>query len=246
MKKKHIRRLFTLALAYLFLGTSVSAPTLYAAASGNYTDLLPIGAAANTTVWSNGSGWSLTTLPPTQTSGDALSRVIDTVYQSTAIATITGVTTVSTFTALGQGSVGSTTFPASWVATGRTIEVTVNGLLSTGASETGTWKLLIGTTTILNSGAATLTASQTKDTITAKATITVGTTGGAGTAFGTYAIYLSSGSNTSGATTISFSTGTNVAVPVDWTSQLAVNPTFTFGSGLSTYTVTNVAVKFLN
>jgi hypothetical protein len=157
MKKTHRRKLFTTAMAYLFLLGSVTLPqNAFAAASGNYTDLLPIGAAENTTVISRGSGWALTTLPATQTFGDALSRVVTTVYQSTSTANVNATTTVSTLTAIsGQGSVGSTTYPSAWVATGRSIEVEIRGVYSVpaAANENATLTVKLGTTTILNTGA---------------------------------------------------------------------------------------------
>src|SRR5690348_18406322 len=74
-KMKKTLRLMVASLMVGFLAGPQIAMQAFAAASGNYTDLLPIGAAGNTTVISNGSGWSLTTLPPTQTFGDSLSRL---------------------------------------------------------------------------------------------------------------------------------------------------------------------------
>lgn len=246
MKKKH-RQLFTTVMAYLFFLGSVLVPRpVQASASGNYTDLLPIGAAENTTVISRGTGWALTTLPATQTFGDALSRVVTTVYQSTATTSINATTTVSTFSALSQGNVGSTTFPADWVATGRSIEVHIRGVYSTPANETGAWTIKLGTTTILNTGALTVHGSQANSSFAASAYLTIGATGTSGTMFGNYDIYLASGSTSSGATLLSYSTSTISAVTVDLATQLTVNPTFAWGTGNSSMTVTNVIVKFLN
>lgn len=246
MRKKHRRQLFTTVMAYLFFLTSGSMPKLYAAASGNYTDLLPIGAASDTTVISRGSGWAVTTLPVTNTFGDSLSRVVDTVYQSTAVATIANTTTISTFTALGQGNVGSTTFPALWVATGRSIRVTIDGKYGSTGAPTWKWDLKLGTTTILTTGAVTATANQTNQTFRAIGLITIGATGAAGTANAFWDIKVSSGGI--GNAPIDFSTATTSAVSIDLTSQLVVNPVFTWGTGSTSNTITanNVTVEFQN
>lgn len=218
-------------------------PSIFAAASGNYTDLLPIGAAGNTTVISNGSGWSLTTLPPTQTFGDSLSRVIDTVYQSTT-AVIINTTSVSTMTALsGQGKVGSTTFPATWVASGRTIEVIVEGDYTTSqAGSNWTWGVNLGTTSVLTTGAVAATPGQSSRFVKAHAIITIAGTGNAGTVNSVYEILATSGTLPS--TVLSFSTGSTITV--DLTSQLTVNPVFNWGTANSSFTVRNALVKFDN
>jgi hypothetical protein len=247
MRKKYKRQIFSMVVAYIFLIANSTLPQYaFAAASGNYTDLLPIGAAGNTTVISNGSGWSLTTLPPTQTFGDALSRVVTTVYQSTAPATIANSTTVSTFTALGQGNVGSTTFPATWVATGRSIRVTVDGKYGTTGAPTWKWDLKLGTTTILTTGAATAVANQTGQFFRAIGLLTIGATGASGNCNAHWDIKVSSGSM--GSAALDFSTSTVSAVSVDLTSQLVVNPVFTWGtqSNSNTITANNVTVEFLN
>lgn len=221
--------------------------TCFAAASGNYTDLLPIGAAGNTTVISNGSGWSLTTLPPTQTFGDSLSRLVTSVYQSTGTNTINATTTLSTFTALGVGGVGSTTFPAAWVAAGRSIETIVDGTYSTAnPGPNWTWALKLATTTILSTGAQSAPGGQALQYFKARSIITVVTSGSSGAVFGSYEILVSSGSSTVGSGVISFSTAALSNVSVDLTSQLTVNPTFTWGTANSSVTVRNVSVRFLN
>lgn len=249
MKKKYRRQLLATAVAYLYLLASSTAPQfLFAAASGNYTDLLPVGAAGNTTVISNGSGWSLTTLPPTQTFGDALSRVVTTVYQSTTTPTITNTILVSTFTASSviTGSVGSTTFPASWVASGRSIEVEVRGYYSTAASpaETWLWGVRLGTTTILNTTAITAPAGQTRAPFKANAVLSIMGTGTTGTVAGHFDVSASSGSI--GSSVIYQSTYTSTTATVDLTTQLTVNPIFQWGSAVSSITVTNCRIKFAN
>ena len=218
----------------------------YAAASGNYTDLLPVGAAGNTTVISNGSGWSLTTLPPTQTFGDALSRVVTSPYQLYISTTINTTTAESTMT-VTAGSVGSTTFPAAWVASGRSIRITARGIYSTAnAVVTWRWRVKLGTTTVLDTIAVNATANQTAQPFSASAILTISTTGASGTVNGEYDINTSSGNIPS--TDILYSTATTSAVPVDLTSQLTVNPTITWGtsSASDSITINTESVEFLN
>ena len=226
----------------------MATPQLYGAASGNYTDLLPIGAASDTTVISRGSGWALATLPTSNTFGDALSRLNYTAYQATATATIAASATVSTITALSQGNVGSTTFPASWVATGRSIRVSAYGVYaSTTAAETWKWDLVIGTMSVLTTGAVTVPVGQTNQTFRAIGVITIAATGAAGTANAHWDIAVSSG-GTMGTPLISFSTSTALAQSVDWTSQLVVRPRFTWGSATAGNSIrfNNIYVEFLN
>lgn len=246
MSKRNRRGLAAVLLAYVYLGwcNSVSA-----AASGNYTDLLPVGAPGNTTVISNGSGWSLTTLAPTRTFGDALSRNEITVYQSTAPGTIANTTTVSTFTATAviSSKVGSTIFPAAWVATGRTIRVTASGFVST-STGTWNWSVLLGTTPIVTTSDLTVLGGQTNAAWRATALLTIGATGAAGNVNGSYEILVSSNASLGTANVVSYSTYTTSAVSCDLTSQLTVNPTFKWGIAATgdSITANNVVVEFLN
>lgn len=250
MRQKHRRKLLIMAVAYLFLGSSVLTPNLYSAASGHYTDLLPNPTSAPNIVQGtliyNGYDWSVATLAPSQTYGDTLSRAPMTVFQSTASATINATTTVSTFSALSQGSVGSTTFPASWVATGRSMRISVRGTYSIpNAGSTWTWAIKLGTTTVLTTGATTSVSNQTDMPFAATALLTIAATGNTGTVFGAYDIFVCSG--TTPRSVLSISTQTiSGAVTVDLTSQLTVNPTFTWGTANSSVTVRNVVVEFLN
>lgn len=247
MKKKLTRKLIAVATCMAFyLAYSFAPRSIFAAASGSYTDLLPVGAAGNTTVISNGTGWSLTTLPPTQTFGDSLSRLVTTVYQSTATATINATTTVSTFSALGQGNVGSTTFPAAWIASGRSIRVTTHGTYSTSnTGSTWTWGLSLGTTSVLTTGAITNVAAETDMPFVATAYVTVLSTGNTGTVFGSYDVMFASG--TTPRVLLSASTATiSGNITVDLLSQVVVNPTFKWTTANSSITVRNVQIEFLN
>lgn len=254
MKKKHRRQLLIMGMVYAFLFMNVNLPTLFAAASGNYTDLLPIGAAANTTVISNGSGWSLTTLAPSQTFGDALSRAPMTVYQSTGIANVSATTAVTTFTAIsGQGKVGSTTFPATWVASGRSVRISARGQYSTvavGGGQSWIWGLNIGTTSVVSSSTS-VTASVSSQAFTLTGVFTIGATGNTGTVFGNYDIFATTApqgvGNPATSNVISYSTA-SIATTVDLTSQLTINPTFkwTTSSQGNNIQFNNVSVEFLN
>lgn len=244
--KKTLRIVVAAFMVGLLSGPQFS-PSLFAAASGNYTDLLPIGAAGNTTVISNGSGWSLTTLPPTQTFGDSLSRLVDTVYQSTITATINATTTASTMTAISaQGFVGSTTFPAAWVVSGRSIEVDVLGDYSVPqVGSNWTWAILLGTTSVVTTGAVAAVPGQTKMPFHGHAVLTIAATGNAGSVNASYEVLAAS--NTTPNQYLSWSTGTiSGATTVDLTSQLTVNPVFTWGTANSSMTIRNAVVKFLN
>lgn len=247
---KAIRKAVLLTVAYLFYSASINPwSNLYAAASGNYTDLLPIGAAENTTVISRGSGWALTTLAPSQTFGDALSRAPMTVFQSTVPMTISNTATVSTWTALsGIGKVGSTTFPAAWVATGRSMRISVWGVYSSSAVvPTWTWAVKLGSTTVLNTGAVSAPQAATREPFQATALLTIDrASGGISSVAGSYSIRVGSTSFTS----LDYSTYTANATPitVNLDTQRTVNPTFKWGtaSSESSITANNIIVEFLN
>ncbi len=248
MKKKIRRKLLISGIAYLFLFMNVNMPVVYGAASGNYTDLLPIGAAANTTVISNGTGWSLTTLPPTQTFGDSLSRVVDVVYQSSGVAIVTNTGVVSTITALSQGNVGSATIPNAWVASGRSIRTTIIGSYTTTSSTTWTWEFLLGTTTIATTGSVAAIGNQTNQWFKATDILTIANTGASGTLNNSYEIMLSSALTPS--LMVSISTASQVPTAIDLTTAqtLVVRPRFTWGnpSPANIIRFTNVIIELLN
>ncbi len=255
MRKKHRRKLLILTVAYLFLWINVQMPQAFGAASGNYTDLLPIGAAANTTVISNGTGWSLTTLPPTNTFGDGLSRVVTTVFQSTSPFTVSNSTALTNIaTASGIGKVGSTTFPAAWVATGRSIRITADGVYKSSGSAVGpvlnntwAWEILIGTMSVMISSQVVPGLQLSNKFFKTQALITIGATGATGNVNGYYDIMFTSG--TPGATgQVFFSTATASAVTIDLATQLSVVPRFSWGvaDALNSITFNNIIIEFLN
>jgi hypothetical protein len=242
--KKTLKTIVAAIVAGMIAGPS----WMYGAASGHYTDLLPVGAAGDTTVISNGSGWSLTTLPPTYTMGDSLSRIVDTIYQlgtSTAIATTDA---VSTFTALvGINKAGTAAFPASWVAVGRSIRITTKGRYSTAATApTWTWEVAIGTNSVMTTGAVTAPGNQTDQSFSAIALLTISTTATTSTINGTYDIMIGSAASTRAM--LNYSTSTASAASVDLNSQLTINPHFTWGtsSASNSLTVINCVVELLN
>lgn len=248
-----MKKTYKIMLVGWLVGSLAGPQWGYAAASGHYTDLLPNPTSApnivNGALIYNGYDWSIAPLAPTLTYGDGLSRVPATVFQSTNTININATTTASTMTAIsGQGSVGSTTLPANWIANGRSIETTIEGSYSTPtAGPNWTWAVKLGTTTILNTAAMASPGGQVNQYFRARSVITIGDTGNAGTVFGSYQIFVASGSNTAGSAVISFSTGTiSGAVTVDLTSQLTLNPVFTWGTANSSMTIRNVSVKCLN
>lgn len=245
--KKIVRVIISAVLVGLLAGPQFT-PIVFGAASGNYTDLLPVGAAGNTTVISNGSGWGLTTLAPSQTFGDALSRTPMTVYQSTGLATIQATTAVSTFSSVAAGSVGSATFPAAWVASGRTIRVTLSGRYSTAGTPTWNWGLKIGTMTVLQTGALNAPTAVSSQTFTATALMTIFATGSAGSVSANYNIFTTTGafSGTATSNMVSYSTSTASPTTIDFNSQSVVNPTFTWGAAASAIQANNILIEFLN
>lgn len=248
-----MKKTFSSALIGLLIGLCSVPQFVYSAASGNYTDLLPIGAPSDTTVISNGSGYSITTLPPTQTFGDSLSRLVDVVYQSTGTPTVTNTTSetniISSVTA--SAKVGSSTFPIQWAAVGRSIEVVADGYFSTTNSggTNWTWGIKLGTTSILSSGAVSLTPGQTRSPFHVNALMTMSTVGAGGAVNGYMSVFQSS-ATASFPTTIMQSTFTTLAVSCDLsntsTGQNSVNPVITLSNTASSITFNNVQIKFHN
>lgn len=242
-----MKKIIKSLLCALLVGALAGPSWMYGAASGHYTDLLPVGAASDTTVISNGSGWSLTTLPPTQTFGDALSRIPTVVYQLYSSTAIANTTNVSTFTALSSvNSVGSVTFPASWVQVGRSIRVFTEGYYSTTGTPNWTWDIYLGTMSVLTTGAIAAPTTQTKQRFSAIATVTIASTTAASQVNAVYDINVSSGNyNTP---VLNFSTATMSAVTVDWNVTLQVYPHFTWGTAnaSNSLNITNCWVEFLN
>lgn len=236
-------------LSALLVGMLAS-PHGYAASTGHYTDLLPNPTSApgvtSGTLYYNGYDWGISSLGATNIPGDALSRSPITSFQSSATATIANTATVSTITALpGLGFVGSASFPAAWIATGRTIRISTAGKYST-STGTWTWDLFLGTTPVLSTLAQTTVGSQTDQFFKTQALMTIGAVGNAGTVNATYDVQVDSGPTPS--TVVNFSTATAAAVTVDLTSQLTVRPRFTWGSPTTTNTITftNILIELLN
>ena len=252
MRKKHRRQLLTVALAYLFVFSCGTSTNVWSAASGNYTDLLPIGAASDTTVISRGSGWAVTTLPPTQTFGDSLSRVVNApmqLYVSTAIANTAAAVTLTAAT--GASYVGSRTFPQTWLALGRSIRISMGGRYSTTGTPNMTFAVNMGTTAVMTTGAIAGPGTQTNQAWSAQAVVTITTTTATALGLamqGTYDICLGSGTIGTANNWISFSTNTASAVSIDAGGAFQVNPAFTWGtaSTSNSITVQKLIVEFIN
>ncbi len=247
MKRKTRRKLLIAGISYLFLFMNVNMPVVYGAASGNYTDLLPIGAPSDTTVISRGSGWAITTLPVTQTFGDSLSRVVDTIYQSTSTGVIANSSATIAITAIStQGFVGSTTFPATWVATGRSFRINAAGNFSNTGTSNWSWSLLIGTMTLVSISSVTTPTTVTNVPFVFTGIVTVGTTGAAGTALGSCTVATSTSAN--GGNQILYSSATIANTTIDWTTQHSILPNFRWWTNSTSNSITfsNVTVETLN
>lgn len=246
-----MKKTYKAMLAGLMAGLLAGPQWGYATVSGNYTDLLKPGEVVDRIPYSNGSGYSSVTVAPATTMGDSITRGVSAPYQMYVSSTIASSTTISTFTALvGATSVGSTTFPATWVQSGRSIRITARGRYSTTAAPVNwTWAVLLGTTSILTTGAVPAIAGQTNQYFDASCVLTISTTGASGTVNGSYSINVSSAGTLGGtANQLTYSTATAAAVAVDLTTQLTVNPTFLWGtsSASNSLTVNNVSVEYLN
>lgn len=252
--KKILKTMVAAVMVGLLAGPQFT-PSMFAAASGNYTDLLPVGAAANTTVISNGSGWSLTTLPPTATFGDALSRVVTANYQLTTSTSINTTTAASTMTALaGAVAVGTTTFPIGWIAVGRTIRYTARGKYGTTSSPTWNWGISLGTTSVIATGAVAAPTTVSNLPWSESCMLTIQTVGAAGAVNVSCDIFVTTSvvvaANGIG-NVISYSTTTQgVAVDLSQTStaQNIINPLFTWGSSSASnaLVINNATIEFMN
>lgn len=253
MKKKYRLKVLATVVAYLYLVTGVALPQVHATASGHYTDLLPNPTSAPNIVSGaliyNGYDWSVVTLAPSTVIGDTLSRVSSVPFQVFVASAISNTTNISTFTALvGQTSVGSAVLPASWIQAGRSIRITAKGKYSTSGAPTWNWGVFLATQTIMTTGAQTAPGGQSNQWFSATALLTIASTGTAGTINGTYDIWA--GTITIGVQSniVAYSTVTASAITADLTTQLTINPTFTWGTASAGNTITfnNVFIELLN
>lgn len=257
--KKMYKTIVAALLVGILAGPYAWMDSKAATTGSGFTDILPPNGAGNTTVISNGTGYNLTTLAPSQTFGDALSRAPFTGYQSTSTLAIGATTAVTTMTATGAGAgfVGSSTFPVTWVALGRSIRFTARGQYTTLNNQNSwTWGLKIGTTTVVSSSVPAPTNVASSGCFTANGILTVTGTGTSGTMLASYDIFATTGTQATVGTTanvsnvISYSTCTASTVTIDLTNplQMSVNPTFNWGQASqgNTLTITNSFIEFIN
>lgn len=260
--KSKTRRKLALAMAYVFtLFSFLNYDVVWATASGHYTDILPNPTSASgvgsATLYYNGYDWQMTTVGATTVPGDAISRAPYTGYQSTNTFTLFNTSAVSTYTvvAAGAGGVGSTQFPQSWVASGRSIRITARGRYTTGTTApTWVWGVNFGTTSIISlSGTAPAVVST--QSFTMSALLNIQTTGNTGTVGASFDVFATTGVATAAAqpvssilNLVSYSSSTFVPTTVDLTSQLTVNPVFSFGTAAThnRITFTSVIIEYLN
>lgn len=255
--KKTLKTLVIGALVGLLAGPQIT-PTAFAASSGHFTDLLPnptsVGSSVTSgTLYYNGYDWGVASLGASSTPGDALSRTPYTAFQVYTSSTIGTTVSPSTMTLLaGQSSVGSPTIPAAWIALGKSIRITARGWYGTTGTPNWTWAVLMGTTSIMTTGAVAAPVTQTQSFWSASALLTVSTTSTASHGYamnGTYDIFVGSGPILGpNANIIAYSTNTLSAVNVDLTSQLTIQPIFTWGtsSASNKLTINNLMIELLN
>jgi len=192
--------------------TAITFASLFFVAQSNaFTDLLPAGAASDTIVVSNGSGWTLQQIPDSwavfrgslggngysTTGGRAFAAGASfTMFISSNI--IRGFTTValSTWTD-SSGGIGSDVLPLSWYSyPGKTIELKGRGLYSTTAvATTWTWGIYIGTTPVCTV-TSTPPANQVNQSWIENGILTLVSTGTANTASFLYSLNVSYASST--------------------------------------------------
>ena len=230
----------------------------FCAQSFAYTDLLAVGAASDTIMVSNGSGWTLQQVPAnwslfrgslggagyTTAGGTAYATGGNdySLFLSTNIINVQASANVSTFTA--QAGIGNASLPAGWYTTaGKTIRVTGKGLYSTVAAATNwTWGISIGTYPICSASGAAI-ANQANQYWSESALITVATIG---TSTATFLCSLDvTLSSSTLVTPVMLSTGTPTPIlniPIGG----AFNPTFQWSVAGSSLQANSYIVELMN
>jgi hypothetical protein len=165
---------------------------------------------------------------------DAGIKCIGTLFAETATVTVANTGTETTF--IGSG-VGSLTLPANFWTAGKSVFIRLFGIHSTTGSPTIEFKVKLGGTTLLDSGALTTATGATNQSVKLDVEITCYTTGVSGTVWaqGTYV----EGGN------LVFSMASTSASTIDTTASAALNITVQWGTASPSNTVksTNVVIK---
>lgn len=247
--KKFLKELAAVTFASLF----------FVAQSYAFTDLLPVGAASDTIVVSNGSGWTLQQVPDSwavfrgslggngynTTGGRAYAAGIPfNLFVSTDIYSVNATVNVSTWTASFAG-IGSSALPSLWYAyPGKTLEIKGRGLYSTTAvATTWTWGIYIGTYPVCTI-TSTPPANQTNQAWIENGFLTLESTGTASTASFLYSLNVSYASSTL-TNLITVSTG-SVAAVSGIPFGGAFNPTFVWSVAGSSIQANSFIVEAKN
>lgn len=161
-----------------------------------------------------------------------------TLFTQTQAVTVANTTNETTM--FGSG-VGSETLSANYLEVGKTIRVTARGIHSTlNSSQTATFLLKIGGTTVATSSSFTISQALTNASFEIEALVTCYSTGALGTVWG-QGMYVRSGSQTR-------SIASTAASTVDTTGALAVDLTIAWGAAdpANTIKTTNLVIEGLN
>ncbi|HKU18064.1 MAG TPA: hypothetical protein VJP80_02210 [Candidatus Saccharimonadales bacterium] len=155
----------------------------------------------------------------------------------TATATVNNQNSTAETSLFGTG-VGNKTLNTNFLVPGRTLRLSLSGLLTTAASPpTSVFKVKLGATTICTTGTLTLPANMTNRLFSITATITCRTSGASGTVLGEAWLQFMTAASGSPTFYEMANTGT---ISVDTTAALTVDATHTWGTGASaSYTVSN-------
>lgn len=161
-----------------------------------------------------------------------------TIFSSSADATISNTVTETTFSPAG---IGSLTLPANFFTSGKTLRIKIQGVYSSSsAATTDTFKVKLGTFTVISTATANITASQTNQFWFTSILLTGRATGVAGSVIANAAIGIYDVTNG----VLSWPMTTSSAITVDTTLSLAINLTNTFSlaSPANSITATNYLV----
>jgi hypothetical protein len=183
----------------------------------------------------DGQLWSDSTQQSLSTRSKGLTTpLVGTIFTATGTATVTTTTTETTI--LGSG-VGTKTLPANFLVAGKTIRITVKGIMSNAAAETLRIKVKAGSTVLLDTTATTVSGTLTNAYFQASGSFTCRTTGGSGTVFPSGSIgYLNAGTG-QGIPMVA-----TAAVTLDTTASQALDVTATWGSASASDSISGQVV----
>lgn len=206
----------------------------------NIADRVTLAQAAGSTT--DGDIWSDSTQKSLQTFIAGVEQTLSgTIFTQTASTTVAN--TVTETTLIGSG-VGTVTLPANFFVAGKTIRLTVLGIVSDTGTPTLRIRVKLGSTTIGDTGAVALVGTVANDVFQGLYTLTCRTTGATGTVIGQGSFQFDNSTN-SGLFEGMPSTGTTT---IDTTVSQAVSLTVEWGTAdvADTISCTNVTLEVLN